>query len=163
MTFLRSQRSTSTPPTEARKNPGISRALMTMPIAASGDDPPTRAAIASTATRPVQSPSDDATWAIQSLKKDRDPRRLGPLIAGSRSSSTMSTGSVTVSSAPGGEGSGGAGSGSGGDDGGSGWTTPSGYEKGRGQEFFVGARLALGFAFAFGLARLVTAGFLAGP
>ena len=41
MTFLRSQRSTSTPPTDARKKPGIMRARMTRPMAASGELPPT--------------------------------------------------------------------------------------------------------------------------
>ena len=63
----RSHRSTSTPPTGARKNPGSIRAAMTSPIAASLP-PETRAASATTATSPIQSPRLETTWAIQSRK-----------------------------------------------------------------------------------------------
>ena len=79
MTRRRSQRSTSTPPTEARKNPGIIRALMTRAMAASGDPFPTRAVRVRMANRPIQSPMDDTTWASQRRKNDVDPSSLGPV------------------------------------------------------------------------------------
>ena len=73
ITRLRSQRSTSTPPTGARKMPGIMRALITSPTAASDDEPPTRAASEMTATIPIQSPSDDTTCASHRRRNDGDP------------------------------------------------------------------------------------------
>ena len=67
MVRRRSHRSTSTPPTGARKKPGTIRAAMTRPTAA---ELPldTRAARATTATSPIQSPRLETTWAIHSRK-----------------------------------------------------------------------------------------------
>ena len=63
----RSHRSISTPPTGARKNPGTMRAAITRPTAAELPCD-TRAASATTATRPIQSPRLETTWAIHSRK-----------------------------------------------------------------------------------------------
>ena len=74
ITFLRFQRSTSTPANWLKKKPGMSRADMTRAIAASGDDPPIRCASATIATNPIQSPSDETTCASQRRKNAREPK-----------------------------------------------------------------------------------------
>lgn len=60
MVRRRSQRSTRTPPTGARKNPGSIRAAITSPTAASLP-PDTLAARAMMATSPIQSPRLETT------------------------------------------------------------------------------------------------------
>ena len=102
ITVLRFQRSTSTPPSDARKNPGIMRALMTRAMAVSGELPPTRAVIDRTATSPIQSPSDDTTWASHSRKNDVDPSRVGPRFSSSSARLAAGTSVVAGSSPPGG-------------------------------------------------------------
>src|SRR5215471_2519657 len=73
MTRRRSKRSTMTPPTVARKNPGTTRATITR-LTAAPEPPDTRAAIARIAMIPIQSPRLDTTWATQSLKNERVPK-----------------------------------------------------------------------------------------
>jgi hypothetical protein len=100
MTFLRSQRSTSTPPTEARKKPGIIRALMTRATDASGDEPPTRAARARMATRPIQSPREETTCATHRRKNELDPRSLNRPGSSGDSSPLPLTSRGSVSASP---------------------------------------------------------------
>ena len=97
ITFLRSQRSTSTPPTGARKNPG------TMPGAHHQADGRLRRAAArpgrrwtAMATSPSQSPSAETTWASHRRKNDGEPRSWRPadgLLVGHRRPSSSVVGS----------------------------------------------------------------------
>src|SRR5437763_1413405 len=73
MTRRRSKRSTITPPTVARKNPGTTRATITR-LTAAPDPPDTRAAMARIAMIPIQSPRLETTWATHNLKNERVPK-----------------------------------------------------------------------------------------
>ena len=75
MTFLRSQRSTSTPATGPKKNPGTMRAAMTSETAPAPAPPPMRAARMMIAEKPSQSPSDDTTCTSQRRKNSCEPKR----------------------------------------------------------------------------------------
>ncbi len=98
ITRLRSHRSTRTPAAGAKKKPGMSRAERTRLIAPSGEDPPIRAAAAVTATKPIQSPSEDTTWASQRRKNERDPNsRSSEAVSAAGPGARPFTGSVGTS------------------------------------------------------------------
>ena len=75
ITFLRSQRSTSTPASGPKKNPGTMRAAMTSEIAPAPAPPPMVAAKRMIAEKPNQSPVAETTCTSQSRKNSWLPKR----------------------------------------------------------------------------------------
>ena len=73
MVRLRSSRSARTPMNGPRNKPGTTRADRTRPTAVPESPPPTLAAMAVMAISPIQSPSDETTWAIHSREYAWDP------------------------------------------------------------------------------------------
>ena len=75
MVRLRSHRSTSTPATGPKKNPGTIRAASTRLSAAPSFPEPNRMARMAMASKPSQSPVADTTWASHNRKKAGVPNR----------------------------------------------------------------------------------------
>ena len=73
ITLRRSNRSTITPPSVARKKPGTIRTAMTR-LNAAADPFDTRSVSWRIAKKPTQSPRLEKTWASQSLKNGRVPK-----------------------------------------------------------------------------------------
>ena len=91
---FRSTRSTITPPTDAKKNPGSTLANITKAMADPGWPPPSRLAISMIARNPIQSPKALTTWATQRRRNpglpntgcDRPIRFSSPLAAAAKDS-----------------------------------------------------------------------------